>query len=116
MKNYLDGGEAAKRPPDFLMNEIPIRLKSGPVTFHLKAQRAEPGDPTNDPTKVWPESRKVVDLGVLTLDRAVPNSMEAEKTLLYLPSQLTDGIEVSDDPMIGIRDGAYAVSFSRRSQ
>ena len=113
---HLDGGEAAKRPPDFLMNEIPIRLKSGPVTFHLKAQLAEPGDPTNDPTKVWPESRRVVDLGVLTLDRAVPNSMEVEKTLLYLPSQLTDGIEVSDDPMIGTRDGAYAVSFSRRSQ
>jgi len=40
---------------------------------------------------------------------------EAEKKLLYMPSQLTDGIEESDDPMIGIRSGAYAVSFSRRN-
>jgi catalase len=35
--------------------------------------------------------------------------------LLFLPGQLTDGIEASDDPMIAVRDGAYAVSFSRRS-
>jgi len=113
---HIDPAEAAKRPADFLMNEIPARLKGGPVMFHLTAQLADPGDPTNDPTKAWPEGRKVVDLGVLTLDKAVPNSMEVEKTLLYLPSQLTDGIEISDDPMISIRDGAYALSFSRRSQ
>jgi catalase len=113
---HLDAAVAAKRPADFLVNEMPIRLKGGPVMFHLQAQLALPGDPTNDPTQVWPENRKMVDLGVLTLHTAVPNSMEVEKTLLFLPSQLTDGVEVSDDPMIGIRDGAYAVSFSRRSQ
>jgi hypothetical protein len=32
---------------------------------------------------------------------------------LLLPGQLTDGIEESDDPVIDIRDGAYALSFSR---
>ena len=33
-----------------------------------------------------------------------------------LSGQLTDGIEESDDPLIDIRNGAYALSFSRRNQ
>jgi hypothetical protein len=56
-----------------------------------------------------------VDLGVLTVDKAVPDSADAEKKLLFLPGQLTDGIKESDDPLIDIRDGAYALSFSRRN-
>ena len=32
-----------------------------------------------------------------------------------IPGQLTDGIEESDDPLIDIRNGAYALSFSRRN-
>ena len=56
-----------------------------------------------------------MDLGVLTIDKVVPNSPAAEKKLQFLPGQLTDGIEELDDPMIGIRTGAYALSFSRRN-
>jgi len=113
---HLDAAAAAKEAPDFLMDDLPKRLAQGPVTFHLKAQLAAPGDPTNDATKPWPDDRKLVDLGVLTIEKAAENSLEAQKQLLFLPGQVIDGIEVSDDPLIGTRDGAYAVSFSRRSQ
>ena len=35
---------------------------------------------------------------------------------IALPAgQLTDGIEQSDDPLIDVRNGAYAVSYSRRN-
>ena len=112
---HLSAAEAAQKPPNFLMDELPARLQRGPVTFQLKAQLAASGDPTNDATKPWPADRKVVDLGVLTIDKAVPNSDEAQKALLFLPGQLTDGIEPSDDPLIDVRDGSYAVSFSRRN-
>jgi catalase len=112
---HLDEDDAAKRPPDFLMDELPERLKRGPVTFHLKAQLAAADDSTKDATKPWPESRKVAELGALTIDRTVPNSAEVQKTLLFLPGQLTDGIEPSDDPLIDVRNAAYAVSFSRRN-
>jgi catalase len=111
---HLDPADATK-PPNFLMDELPQRLQRGPVTFHLKAQLADAGDPTKDPTKAWPAERKVVDLGIVTIDKAVANSAEAEKPLLFLPGQLTDGIEPSDDPLIDVRTGAYAVSFSRRN-
>ncbi|MGJ4941492.1 catalase family peroxidase [Bradyrhizobium sp. HKCCYLS1011] len=112
---HLDKAEAAKRAPDFLMQELPARLKQGPVTFHFKAQLAAAGDSTKDPAKPWPDDRKLVELGVLTIDKALPDSDEAQKKLLFLPGQLTDGIEESDDPMIDVRNGAYAVSFSRRN-
>jgi len=112
---HLDKAEAAKRAPDFLMQELPQRLKQGPVTFHFKAQLAAAGDSTKDPAKSWPDDRKLVELGVLTIAKAVPDSDEAQKKLLFLPGQLTDGIDESDDPMIDVRNGAYAVSFSRRN-
>jgi catalase len=35
---------------------------------------------------------------------------------MLLPGNLADGIEPSDDPMIDVRDQAYAVSFGRRSE
>jgi catalase len=112
---HLDKAEAAKRTPDFLMQELPQRLKQGPATFHFKAQLAAAGDSTKDPAKSWPDDRKLVELGILTIDKAVPDSDEVQKKLLFLPGQLTDGIEESDDPMIDVRNGAYAVSFSRRN-
>jgi catalase len=112
---HLSAADATQKPANFLVDEIQERLKRGPVTFRLRAQLAVAGDSTKDPTKAWPSDRKVVDLGVLTIDKVASNSADAEKKLLYMPSQLTDGIEESDDPMIGIRSGAYAVSFSRRN-
>lgn len=111
---HLSAAEAAKQPPNFLVEELPARLSKGPVVFHLKAQLAQPGDPTRDATKAWPDNRKIVELGTITLNRAVPDSDTAQKALLFLPGNVTDGIEPSDDPIIGVRTGSYAVSFSRR--
>jgi catalase len=113
---HLSAADIAKKSPDYLVDELPERLKNGPVTFHIKAQLAAPGDPTKDPTQAWPDDRKVVDLGVLTIETAVADSAEAQKKLLFMPGNLTDGIEPSDDPLIDARDNAYAVSFGRRSQ
>jgi catalase len=112
---HLDAAEAASKGPDFLIDELPARLARGPVTFRLRAQLAAPGDSTKDASVPWSDSNEIVELGVLTLDKAVPDSLEAQKKLLFLPGQVTDGIEVSDDPLIGSRDGAYAISFSRRN-
>ncbi len=113
---HLDEATAAKRAPNFLVDELPQRLAKGPVSFHLKAQLAAPGDPTNDGSKPWPDDRKLVDLGVLTIEKPAADSLAAQKELLFLPGQIIDGIDLSDDPLVGVRDSAYAVSFSRRSQ
>jgi catalase len=113
---HLDPADAEQRPPGFLVEELTTRLARGPVTFHLQAQLAKSGDPTADPSRPWPDSNRVVDLGALTIDAPLPDSASAEKELLFLPGRLTDGIEPSDDPMIAVRDATYAVSFARRAQ
>src|ERR1700730_13253820 len=100
--------EAARKPPDFLVDDLPRRIAKRPVVFHLKAQLAAAGDQTQDPSKPWPDNRKVVDLGVLTLDKPVADSLEAQKKLLFLPNRLTDGIELSDDRLPVIRSEVYA--------
>jgi catalase len=113
---HLTAEGAAKLPPNYLFDDLSKRMAQKPLVFHVKAQLAEAGDQTKDASQPWPEDRKVVDLGVLTLSKVVPNSAEAEKTLLFVPTNLTPGIELSDDPLPSIRAAAYGVSFGRRSQ
>jgi catalase len=113
---HITPEEAAKQSPDFLFDELAKRIARKPLVFHLKAQLAEPGDQTKDASQPWPDDRKVVDLGVLTLTKVVPDSLEAQKTLLFLPTNLIPGIELSDDPLPRVRAAAYGISFARRSQ
>jgi catalase len=113
--NHLSKDEAAKQPPNFLMDEITARVTKGPVLFALKAQLAKPGDPIDDPTKAWPKDRETVAIGVLKIDKVDPDSAKTERQLLFLPTNLTDGIEASNDPLISSRTQAYGVSYSRRA-
>jgi catalase len=57
----------------------------------------------------------VVDLGKVTVTKAVADSDAVQKKLLFTPGRLTDGIELSDDPVLPARDGSYAESFKLRS-
>src|SRR6202049_692400 len=113
---HITPEEAARQSPDYLFDELTQRIARKPVVFHLKAQLAEPGDKTKDASQPWPDDRQAVELGVLTLNKVVPNSLEAEKKLLSVPTNLTAGIELSDDALPSVRAAAYAVSFGRRSQ
>jgi catalase len=112
---HIDATAAAKEATDYLVDELTVRLGKGPVVFHLEAQLAAPEDQTKDPTQPWPADRKLVELGVLTLDKVDPDSLAAQKKLLFLPGALIPGIEESDDPLIDVRDGAYVVSYGRRN-
>jgi catalase len=110
----LTAEEAAGKPPNFLVDDLPQRIAKRPVVFHLEVQLAAAGDQTQDPSQPWPDNRKVVDLGVLTLDESVADSLEVQKNLLFLPNRLTDGIELSDDRLPVIRSQVYALAFARR--
>ncbi|WP_109477256.1 catalase family peroxidase [Paraburkholderia sp. C35] len=112
---YLDADEAARKPLDFLIDDLPQRVAKEPVVFHLRAQIAESGDQTKDPSQSWPDDRRVVDLGVLTVSKVLVDSHAVQKNLLFLPTNLTDGIELSDDRMPLIRSAVYGVAFARRS-
>lgn len=111
---FLSSEEAAKQAPDYLMDELPARLNKDKVHYRIQLQLAEAGDAVDDPTVVWPEDRKVVDLGMLTLNAPVANGREVEKTIMYNPLVLPEGIAPSQDPVLLARPGAYAVSYGRR--
>ncbi|MCF4125112.1 catalase family peroxidase [Methylobacterium sp. SyP6R] len=115
-EEILSADEAKAKGPNYLVEEMPAHLAKAPVAFRIEAQIAQPGDSTKDATVPWPEDRRFVDLGTLTLTKAVPDSQTAEKALLFMPNNLPDGVEVSDDPLIDARVQAYAISFGRRSQ
>jgi catalase len=112
---YLTADEAARQSPDFLIDDLAQRTAKKPVVFHLTAQLAEASDQTKDPSEPWPNDRQVVDLGVVTLDQVLVNSREVQKDLLFLPTNLPDGIELSDDRLPAIRSAVYGVAFARRS-
>lgn len=112
---YLSKEQVSTMGPDYLTGEIRNRVGRGPVKFNLLAQVAEQGDKIEDPTVVWPDTRKKVELGTLTITKAVADSQAAEKKLLFVPGALVPGIEAAD-PMIAARSAAYIVSLSRRAQ
>jgi len=106
--------EAAKATPNYLMEELPARLKTAEVKYRISVQLAEKGDVINDATAIWPDSRPQIELGVLTLKTPLPDSQQAEKKVMFSPLNLTDGIAPSEDPILLARPTAYAVSFGRR--
>jgi catalase len=78
-------------------------------------QVAAVDDPITDATKVWPDSRPTVELGEIAVVKAL-DTEKVESELLFLPTNLTSGIEASDDPIINTRTEAYAESFGRRTK
>jgi catalase len=115
-QHYLDDAAAKAKTPNFLAEELRLRLKKGPVKFQLLVQLAEPGDPTEDGSVLWPESRRKVDMGVITIASVVADSAAAEKDLMFDPANLTDGIELSDDPLPALRSEVYMLSFMNRTE
>jgi catalase len=112
---YLSTEQLARMGPEYLTEEIRERVRRGPVKFTLLAQVAEQGDTIDNPTIVWPDTRKKIELGTITITKAVAHSQAAEKKLLFVPGALVPGIEPAD-PMIAARSAAYIVSLSRRAQ
>src|SRR2546430_471420 len=112
---YVSDEEAAKRPPNALADNLRASLEKGPVKFRLLVQVAAADDSTTDATKVWPDSRPTVELGEIAVIKAL-DTKKVENELLFLPTNVTSGIDPSDDPIINTRTEAYAESFGRRAK
>jgi len=112
----LSAADAKTKGPNFLDEELKARLATGPIQYRMIVQLANAGDPTNDPSLVWPDDRKTVEVGTLTINSIVPDSDAAQKALVFFPTSLTEGIELSDDPFPSLRTAVYALSFARRRQ
>jgi catalase len=111
----LSDEEASSRGPDYLQDELRERIAREPVEFTLEVALAEDGDDPNDPTEPWPDERETVPAGTLRLE-ALDDTRERDgDVLVFDPTRVTDGIELSDDQILRVRPDAYAVSVERRS-
>jgi catalase len=111
---YLPDEEVAKMAPNYHFDEIAERVGQGPVRFKILVQVAGEGDVVNDATKHWPETRELVELGVLELTEVVPESVAQQKHIIFDPIPRTEGIEASADPLLELRAAIYLLSGRRR--
>jgi catalase len=100
---------------DRLREEILARLAQGPVAFDLIVTVAGAKDDPHNPMSVWRGSREFVagwfEITTPEVDR------EAEGDIVVFdPTRVVDGIQLSDDPILRFRPAAYSVSIERRSQ
>jgi catalase len=107
--------DLAKRGPDFLEQEIAERVRSGPVRWTMVVTLANPGDPTADPSKAWPEDRRTIPVGTLAVQRIEAEADGPCRDINFDPTVLPSGIRVSDDPFPAARSSAYRRSFDLRT-
>ena len=113
---YLSPDDTSKRSANFLREELESRLRNGPVAFRLVLQLAGESDPTDDVTALWPADRPLVELGRLEVTRISPTSAADERRLVFDPTNVTDGIDLSADPIPRARSAAYSISYDHRSK
>ena len=112
----LDEAALKEKPADYLYAELPERVKAGPVEFKLMAQLAEEGDVVDNATVHWPESRKVVELGIVKVEALVKEAEQGpeQKKIIFDPIPRVEGIEPSGDPLLDVRASVYLISGRER--
>ncbi|MDP1652939.1 MAG: catalase [Rhodocyclaceae bacterium] len=72
------------------------------------------GDPEDDPTLAWPEGRKEIKVGTLSITSVMSQKGAACEPINYDPLVMAAGIAPTKDPVLQFRSPAYAVSFAKR--
>ncbi|TPG46025.1 catalase family peroxidase [Roseomonas nepalensis] len=112
-EHYLAPNALKARSATYLIDEIGPRVRAQPIRFTWYAQLSELSDAVDNPSVAWPENRRLVNLGVITIDRLAANVPDTDRGLLFLPGNLPEGIGIAD-PMVTIRNAAYPLSFHER--
>jgi catalase len=76
---------------------------------------ADAGDPTADPSKAWPENRRVIEVGTLTVQQIEAERDGPCRDINFDPTVLPSGMRTSDDPFPAARSAAYARSYDLRT-
>lgn len=106
--------DAGGRPRDYLQQDLVDRLgrrPPRPIRFqlHVEFPRDDDEDRITKPAEPWNGSRKCV--GVLELSALAATPSEP---LVFDPTTVTPGIEVSDDELLRFRPFVYELSEKRR--
>jgi catalase len=99
---------------EYLREELENRLRRWPARFMLMMTIGDAGDALDDPTQPWPVRRIRVVMGSLTLIKVAEDQAADGERISFNPCRLSPGIEVSRDPILEARLGAYEVSREMR--
>ncbi len=109
------GAQRTNADKNYLFDELIARIQRQPQQWRLVLTIGQPGDPTDDATLPWPEDRRHVDAGLVSIDRVASEDQGSCTDVNYDPLVLPPGIEPSDDPLLSARSAAYARSFTLRA-
>jgi len=111
----MTAAEMKAAPHDFLEKNLIERTRKAPAVWDMIVYVGEPGDPQDNPTLAWPETRKHFTAGTLTITQATPQQKGmACEPINFDPLIMADGIAATNDPILLFRSPAYAVSFGKR--
>jgi catalase len=113
----FDAASAAPPPKDtnYLFDALITQIRRQPLRWRLVVVIGRPGDPTNDASIPWPNTREQVEVGTLTLDQVESEATSPATDINFDPLVLPAGIAPSDDPLLSARSAVYSQSFTRRA-
>lgn len=110
----LSDDELKSAAPGFLEQALISRVQQGQVRWDMVVSIGEAGDSEDNPTLAWPEERKKVKVGTLTINAAMPQKDAVCEPINFDPLIMADGIAPTNDPVLQFRSPAYATSFAKR--
>jgi len=99
---------------NFLEQALISRTGQGPVRWDMMLTIGVAGDPEDNPTLAWPEDRKQLKVGTLTITSAMPQKGAECEPINFDPLVMSDGVAPTRDPVLQFRSPAYAVSYAKR--
>jgi catalase len=111
---FLTPEQATKKSANFLAEELSERLAKGPVKFRVLVQLADVGDGVADATILLPETRPLLDFGLITITERVDGSLPDLRKIIFDPVPRVDGIDSAGDPLTEVRSEIYLLSGRRR--
>jgi catalase len=110
----LTASELTTAPKDFLEQRLIERVSKGPAQWDMVVYEGKPGDPEDNATMAWPETRKHFKAGTLAITQAMPQRGAECEMINFDPLVMADGIAPTNDPVLLFRSPAYAISFAKR--
>jgi catalase len=98
-----------------LFDALVRQMRAGPLQWRLMLKVGTSADPLLDATLPWPNDRRVIDAGLLTLTSIETEAPGNARDVNFDPLVLPEGIEPSADPLLSARSAVYAASYRARS-
>lgn len=112
---FAPAGPPLQGDKNYLFDALIASIHRHPLQWHLIITVGQPGDPTGDASKMWPQDREQVNVGTLTLDSIESEETSPARDINFDPLVLPSGIAPSDDPLLSARSAVYSQSFTRRA-